>query len=192
MVVSAREHINNSVDGMNAIIDEVKALLEGEDERSLNLPEAEGKWSMLQCLKHMSIAVQVYNQNIEKAFYLGRHANPADQFKSHWKGDMFTKMISPKDNGEVKNNMKTFKTMDPQESLDAQETIQEFFRLHERFRDLIQQSSGYNLNRLKVNTALGPLVKLRLGDAFRFIIGHAQRHVIQLKRIKATVHQPVI
>lgn len=192
MNLSSEAHINNSIADMNSIISGVRSALEDEDSKSLNIPEAEGKWSMLQCLKHMSIAIALYNQNIEKAFFLGRHASPASQFKSHWKGDMFTKMISPKANGQVKNNMKTFKTMEPKESLDAEETIQEFFKLHERFRDLIEQSRGYNLNKLKVNTALGPLVKLRLGDAFRFIIGHAQRHLIQLKRIKAAVHQPVI
>ena len=96
-------------------------------------------------------------------------------------------MISPKDTGEVKNSMKTMKSMDPANALNAGETIEEFFSTHRELAELIRKSENYSLNKVKVPTALGPLVKLRLGDAFSFLLGHLDRHVLQLKRIKAAV-----
>ena len=33
----------------------------------LNLPEADKKWSMLQCVAHMSLTAKVYVQNIGQA-----------------------------------------------------------------------------------------------------------------------------
>lgn len=187
MVVEASKHINTSQEDLKHILSEVKSLVEGLDEKTLNRQEGEGKWSMLQCLKHLSIAVNVYNNNSQLAMSKSSHQTPASEFKSHWKGDMFVKMISPRDNGELKNNMKTMKSMNPESSLNAEATINEFFQLHEQFIGIMEQSRDYNINRVKVNTAIGPLVKLRLGDAYRFIIGHAQRHLIQLKRIHLAV-----
>ncbi len=187
MVIEASKHIDSSLQDLKSILEEVRTTIKGVDEITLNTPEAEGKWSMLQCLKHMSIAVEVYNTNTLSALESAQSGTNSSDYKSHWKGDMFVKMISPKKNGEIKNSMKTFKSMNPHNSLAAKDTIEEFFAQHEEYLHLIEKSRTYDLNRVKVNTALGPMVKLRLGDAYRFIIGHAQRHLIQLKRIKATV-----
>ncbi len=187
MVVGASKHIDSSKEDLKYILDEVKTTINGLDEVVLNTQESEEKWSMLQCLKHMSIAIEVYNTNTLDALGSASEGTTAAEYKSHWKGDMFVKMIAPKENGEVKNNMKTMKSMSPDDSLDANETIKEFFALHEEYLRLIERSRDYDLNRVKINTALGPLVKLRLGDTFRFIISHAQRHLIQLKRIKSAV-----
>lgn len=189
MIKAASEHIDSSKKELKLVLSEVKTTLESLQDINLNTQEADGKWSILQCLKHMSIAVEVYNHNIGKALETGNHQSPDSDFKSHWKGDMFVKMISPKENGVVKNNMKTMKTMNPENSLDAQKTVDEFFNSHNEFIDLMEKSRAFNINRVKVNTAIGPLVKLRLGDAYRFIIAHAQRHLIQLRRIRSVVTQ---
>lgn len=189
MIIEASKHIDSSKRELQQILDEVKTTLEGLSDVSLNTQEADGKWSILQCLKHLSIAVEVYNHNIDSALEAGNHKSPVSDFKSHWKGDMFVKMIAPKENGVVKNNMKTMKTMNPEKSLDAQKTIDEFFNSHNEFIDLMEKSRAFNINRIKVNIAIGPLVKLRLGDAHRFIIAHAQRHIIQLRRIRSAVTQ---
>ncbi|MBO3699351.1 DinB family protein [Roseivirga sp. E12] len=187
MVLEASKHIDSCQKDLQYILDEVRVTIEGLDETTLNCQEGEGKWSMLQCLKHMSIAVGVYNNNTHSALESGNHSTPSVDYKSHWKGDMFVKMIAPKENGKVKNNMKTMKTMNPDHSLNPQETIEEFFSQHKEYLRLMEKSRSFNLNRVKVNTAIGPLVKLRLGDAYRFIVAHAHRHLIQLKRIKAAV-----
>ncbi|OEK05838.1 DinB family protein [Roseivirga misakiensis] len=189
MVITSKEHISNSKKGVDNLLYEVRSLLEDVDERSLNMPENINKWSILQCLKHMSFAIEVYNKNIKEALDSGRHKVPAPNFKSHWKGDMFTKMISPKPNGEVSRPMRTFSSMNPVQILNPEIVVNEFFTLYEEFGALIERSAEYNLNSIKINTALGPLVKLRLGDAYRFVIGHAERHLVQLKRIKASLNQ---
>ncbi|MFY0594064.1 DinB family protein [Roseivirga sp.] len=189
MVTTSKQILSEASRSVENLLAEVKSLLEGLDERTLNMPEDVNKWSILQCLKHMSFAIEVYNKNVEKAFQSGKHNTPSEKYKSHWKGDMFTRLISPKDNGEVTRPMRTFSAMNPVQVLNAESVITEFFTLHEKFAELIKQSSEFDINKVKVNTALGPLVKLRLGDAFRFVIGHAERHLVQIKRIKTVVNQ---
>ena len=52
---------------------------------------------------------------------------------------------------------------------------------------LVEKSRAVNIDRIKVPTALGSMVKLRLGEALRFIVAHTQRHLVQLERIKNVV-----
>lgn len=186
MKLKATTHIQNSIQQCENALSEVEHVIAGLDDATLNTQEAAGKWSILQCLKHLSIANSIYVETITKA-HAKYPKTPAETFSSHWKGDYFTKMISPRENGVVKNNMKTMKSMDPGKAMNPKETIDEFFATHRKLIELMKKSENYNLNKVKVPTALGPLVKLRLGDAFRFLLGHLDRHVLQLKRIKKAV-----
>lgn len=186
MKLKATTHIQNSIQQCENALSEVEQIIAGLDDTTLNTQEAAGKWSILQCLKHLSIANKIYVENLGKAFEKYPQ-KPEETFKSHWKGDYFTKMISPKENNEVKNKMKTMKSMDPKQALNPKETIDDFFQTHQQLIELIKQSENYSLNKVKVPTALGPIIKLRIGDAFRFLLGHLDRHVLQLKRIKKAV-----
>jgi hypothetical protein len=186
MQIPAKQHIDNSVKRLEDILLEVKTITGDLSEETLNKLEGPQKWSILQCLKHLSIANGIYVKNIASAFE--KYPKQVDDvFRSHWKGDWFTKMISPKNDGEVKNSMKTMKSMDPETNLDPKQTLEEFFAIHDQFIELIKASEDYSLNKVKVPTALGPMVKLRLGDAYRFLIGHTERHLTQLKRIRNAV-----
>ncbi|GHE74649.1 MULTISPECIES: DinB family protein [Roseivirga] len=186
MKVRSEDFVNQSIHRLNDILSHVEALTQDLSYEELNTQEAAGKWSILQCLKHLSLANGIYVENIEKAFK--KYPQQKDEvFSGHWKGNWFTSMITPKESGEIKNTMKTMKSMDPEKALDAQETIDEFFRIHRAFIGLMDQSRNYSLNKVKVPTALGPLVKLRLGDAFRFLLGHTERHLLQIKRIRSAV-----
>ena len=187
MKIKKEELINNYVTGFENIIQDTKNLIDGLTKQQLNMPEAPDKWNILQCLKHMSIAANIYVVNIEKVLDKSSPDPNADFFKSGWKGDLFSKMISPNAEGEIKRPMQTFRSMNPIQILDADKTLNEFIEVHSKIVELIRLSENYDITKLKVQTALGPLVKLRLGDAYRFLLGHAQRHFQQLKRIKKVI-----
>ncbi len=189
MKIEKHLHIKNSVEGFEHIIQDTKNLIDGLSKQQLNMPEAPDKWSILQCLKHMSIAAQVYVVNIEKVLDRNAPGRNGDVFVSNWKGDMFTRLISPNSNGEVRRPIQTFRSMNPIEMLDMDNTLNEFIQVHSRLIELIKLSESYDITRTKVATALGPMVKLRLGDAYRFLLGHAERHMVQLKRIKKAIIQ---
>ena len=167
-------------------IDQVINLVDGVDRQTMNVAESEGKWSMLQCIEHMTLATQVYVQNVEEK--LTDESNPASSglFKGSWKGRLFAKMNAPKQDGSIRNKLKTFKTMEPAETLNREETIDRFVSTHQKFIELVKASEKVNLDKTRVATAL-PMIKLRLGDAYKFILAHTKRHVAQLSRIKRSV-----
>lgn len=184
MNINANQLIQQLSADLQEVIDKVNYCVNSvEDLEHLNLPEANNKWSMLQDVAHMSLSIAPYNRNISRAIQSGLRNESDYEYNSHWKGDWFTKFIAPDANAIIKNRMRTMKSMEPKEILDKEETMKEFNQSHRELLELLEKARDYDMNRIKVPTALGPLVKLRLGDAFRFIIAHAQRHVIQLKRI---------
>ena len=187
MSIPTTKYLDEMEQGFQEALETVKATLEKSEEKLLNMPEAPGKWSMLQCLQHMSIATKLYNDNVKAELEGKQHPAASDTYKGHWKGRMFAKMNAPKPGGEIPMKLKTFKTMEPPSNLDAREVIQEFYEVHEEMISLINQSRKVNIDKIKVATALGSWVKLRLGEAYRFILAHTQRHIVQLKRIKNTV-----
>ncbi len=184
--MEATEYLNNITKGFEKSIDDVINSVDGLSKTVLNIPEAEGKWSMLQCIKHMSLATQVYVENVEEKLLNGTYLGSSGSFKGSWKGRLFAKMNAPKPNGEIPNKLKTFKRMNPTNTLDREVVIDEFIATHQRFIELIKKSEVADLDKTKVATAI-PVVKLKLGDAYKFILAHTQRHVVQLKRIKKEV-----
>lgn len=184
MNINANQLIQQLSADLQDVIKQVNSCVNDvEDLEHLNLPEADKKWSMLQCVAHMSLAVGPYIKNMSGAMSSGDTRNGDYEYNSHWKGDWFTKLIAPDANAIIKNRMRTMKSMEPKEILDKEQTLEEFNKSHHELLQLLETARNFDLNRIKVPTAIGPLVKLRLGDAFRFIIAHAQRHVVQLKRI---------
>lgn len=187
MKIQKQEHIQSLIEGFESIIQDTKTLIDGLSKHQLNTPEAHDKWSMLQCIKHLSLSAIPYIKNVEQTLAKKSPSPHADTFSSSWRGDFFTRIISPGPDGEVRRPVQTFRSMNPIEMLDMDETLAEFVWLHSELIELIKVSSNYDITKIRVPTALGPIVTLRMGDAFRFLLGHAQRHMVQLKRIKATV-----
>ena len=184
MNINANQLIQQLAADLRDVMDETnQRIAEVEVVEYLNLPEADKKWSMLQCVAHMSLTAKVYVQNIGQALEKHQIKEGQYEFRSHWKGNWFTDAIAPDANAIVKNRIRTMKSMYPKEVLDKEETLREFNEIHGQLLAHLEKARQYDLNKIKIATALGSIVKLRMGDAFRFVIAHAQRHVVQLKRI---------
>ena len=184
--MNSKQFIETTTQDFESIIDDVINVVNGLSQLTMNLPEAEGKWSMLQCIKHISLATGVYVKNVEGKLSSNSNQEDSGKFKGSWKGRLFAKMNAPKPNGDIPNKLKTFKFMEPSQELNREEVIDEFITVHQKFITLIKQSASIDLDKSRVQTAL-PVVKLRLGDAYLFLLAHTKRHVVQLKRIKTTV-----
>lgn len=187
MSVNTTTYLNETESSFRQAIDQVKSLVENTEGSVLNTPEAPGKWHMLQCIEHMSRATEVYINNVGDKMTNGALPTANQEYKGHWKGRMFAKMNAPKSGGVIPMKLKTFKSMEPPQDLDAQVVIDRFYAVHEEMIAVINKSRSINIDKVKIATALGPMVKLRIGEAYRFVLAHTQRHMVQLKRIKNAV-----
>lgn len=160
-------------------------LLPANDEILLQQP-APDKWSAAQCLDHLNAYARFYIPRIDRAIQ-GKLAgslplSPSPVFKSGWLGNYFTNMMLPKADGHPGMKMQSPKGYRPMSDLHAKQVVNEFIEWQERVKQLLDQSKLVNLESIKIPTTLGNWLKFSLGDTFRFVIAHEQRHIAQALR----------
>ena len=58
----------------------------------------------------------------------------------------------------------------------------EFYELQEHFRNSIKQIDRKKVNKGKLVSGIGPLVKFRLHECLEFHMAHEERHMVQAKK----------
>jgi len=181
---------------LQSLYQQVDLLLKTANDQFVSAPEevllrqpAPGKWSVAQCLDHLNAYSRFYIPVVEKAIQAKLTGSltpaPSPVFKSGWLGDYFTKMMTPKTDGQPGMKMQAPKAYRPLADLDPKQVVPEFIEWQERMKKVLEQANLVNLQSIKIPTTLGNWLKFSLGDTFRFVIAHEQRHMAQALRAKA-------
>ena len=147
----------------------------------LNYRKSPTSWSILECIEHLNRYGDFYLPAIEKAILSNAPKDPAGVYKSGLIGDYFARLMKIKDGKIVR--MKTPADKNPLGSALSATTIDRFLKQQEMLRSLLNQARQADLTRTKVPISLTKLIKLRLGDTFRFFVYHIERHVIQAEGV---------
>jgi hypothetical protein len=142
-------------------------------------PSAEG-WSVAQVLEHLNIYCRFYIPAIE--IKLNHHQTaPEKDFTPGWLGNYFTKLMLPADRQRPVKKMKAPKNAIPSIQ-PAAAMLSEFLEHQHHLLNLLAMAAKTNLSQIRIPTALSKMIQLKLGDTFRFLIAHQQRHFIQIER----------
>lgn len=159
---------------------EVVKYLKTLNNHQLNFKKDTGSWSALECIEHLNLYGDFYLHEIEKRI-LAQHPNTAATiFKSGIIGNYFANLMLVK-NGTIRK-MKSPKDKNPSDSDLSVTTIDRFLKQQEFLKSLLLQAKKTDLTRTKTAISLSPMIRLRLGDTFRFFVYHIERHVIQAKK----------
>jgi hypothetical protein len=153
--------------------------LKSYDLTTLTWKENEISWSILECLEHLNLYGDFYLPQIESKIENSTTKNDFE-FKSGILGNYFAKSMLPK---EKLNKMKTFKDKNPLNANLDKTVIDKFINQQIKLLDLLNQSRNVSLNKVKIQTSISSLIKLKLGDTFQFFINHIIRHLNQIDRI---------
>jgi hypothetical protein len=156
--------------------------LKSKSEQELSLPAKDGGWSAGQVLAHLNFYAGYYLNEIERALS-NSNTTSTTFFKSSWLGNYFTNMMKSKEDGQVKSKMKSPKNAVPPVMPNAKVELEKFIQYQHQILNVIEISKKVNLRKLKIATSLSKLIKLNLGDTYRFVIAHEQRHIEQIKRL---------
>jgi len=137
-------------------------------EKELNYKENTEKWSVLECIEHLNLYGDFYNPEIRKNIETS-HSKPSERFKSGIIGNYFVNTMLPKNK---LNKMKTFKDKNPLGSSLNINVIDRFISQQKEFLELIEKSKNINFAKTKTAISMSKLIKLKLGDTFRFILAH--------------------
>ncbi|MCU0451793.1 MAG: DinB family protein [Bernardetiaceae bacterium] len=148
-----------------------------------------GQWSIAQILEHLNSYGHYYLPALARVL---AQAPPARKphFTSGWLGDYFARAMQPGPQGQVTNKMKAFKGHRPAAQLPAPAVLETFIAQQNQLLGLLRQAEGRDLAAHRIGITLTPLIRLKTGDVFRFLVAHQTRHLWQLKRALAAVRQP--
>ncbi|GAA3628932.1 DinB family protein [Flavivirga jejuensis] len=132
-------------------------------------------WSVLECIEHLNLYGDYYLPVIEQSI-INNASKPKTYFKSGALGNYFAKSMLPK---EKLNKMKTFKDKNPNGSDLDKTTLNRFLIQQEKMLDLLDKARKVSLNKTKTSISITKLIKLKLGDTFRVVIYHNERHIVQ-------------
>jgi len=159
--------------------------LQTADPVKLNYCSEEGSWSVAQVLEHLNAYNRYYLPVIEKSMIHISKDTSAWFVPGFW-GNYFTKMMMPKNVYEIKNKMKAMKSYTPGKGLNVDAVFKEFFQHQNKLLQLLDVARRRNMNTIKIPVSISRFIRLKLGDTFRFLIAHEQRHMIQARNaIKA-------
>ena len=135
-------------------------------------------WSALECIEHLNRYGEFYIPEITNKIKTSNYER-SEVFKSNWLGKYFSKSVSYNENLK---KMKTFKSMNPLNSELDIYTIEKFKIQQHQIIELLNKSKKVNLDKTKTAISISKLIKLRLGDTFRVLIYHNERHIKQANR----------
>lgn len=159
--------------------------LQSADPVKLNYCPEEGSWSAAQVLEHLNAYCRHYLPLIEKSMIHISKETSAWFISGFW-GNYFTRMMMPKNVYEIKNKMKTAKNYTPDKGANVEAVFREFIQHQNKLLQLLDVARRRNLDSIRIPVTVTRLIRLKLGDMFRFLIAHEQRHMIQARNaIKA-------
>ncbi len=170
------------INEMTALVNDATARvqqLKKLDMAQLNHKKNPQSWSVLECIEHLNLYGDFYLPEIEKRMLEQKPSPNATKFSSGLLGNYFANlMLAPAKPGKMKSPA----DKNPANSELSITTLDRFLKQQERLLSLLSQSQNIDLTRTKCAISISKLIKLRLGDTFRFLIYHIDRHIKQAQR----------
>lgn len=150
----------------------------------LLLQPGNNQWSAAQCIEHLNSYGRYYLPAIERVIEAARQKGSmaSSGFKPGRLGNYFTKLMMPAVGDKKIKKMSAPKGHRPTANLDAEKVVSEFIEQQEKLLSLLEKARTINIEKEKIPISIARFIKLKLGDTFRFLIAHNQRHVLQAER----------
>jgi len=170
--------------------DEASKLVTGLSEAQLNWKPAPDRWSMAQCLYHLTVSTEKFGPYFTAAIARGRERYPvtaAPVYRPSWMGGWLIRQLLP----EATRKVPAPKIFRPSQTEVLHDSLDYFLKQQAHFLDFVQQAEGLDYNKTRLRSPVTPLMRYSLADAFVLIAVHGQRHLGQARRVRETPGFPV-
>jgi len=164
---------------------EARDLVADLTDEQVNWKLAPNSWSIAQCLDHLAVTSEKFDQDFAKAIARGREkrrASGAVRYRPTILGGWLVKQLSP----EAKKRMPAPRVFRPAESSAIKEALERFLRQQEKFLSLVNDARGIDYNKTRLRSPVTPLIRYSLADAFVMTVVHGQRRLAQARRVRET------
>lgn len=162
---------------LDVIDAEARTMQNTLSEEELRRSAPGGGWTVGQVFEHLIVSNSLYYERMERALATGKPAG-STKWRPTLFGRMLVKSLSPQSTRKLPAPRVFRPGPEPRAGV-----IHAFLESQERFRTLARKADGLDLKRTRMTSPVSPLIRLNLGDAFRVIVIHEQRHLQQIRRI---------
>lgn len=144
----------------------------------------EGGWSIAQVFEHLCLADDSYLNAMESVIQSSRAAalEPGATWRPSFVGGLMVRSFrSPR-----KMLVKAPRIYRPGPA-PRPDVIDAYLERNRRTLDLLERAAGVRWQNLRLVSPVTPLVRMNLGDGFAIIVTHAERHFLQVERIRKAV-----
>lgn len=173
--------LQSYLDQLAAIDRHVDALLGSITEEQLNWRPGSERWSVGECVNHLTVTGTRLLERIEPAI-----ARATSQGKlsdgpfsygpiNRW----FIRMLDE----NASKKIKTFPIYAPSASNSKKQVEKGFSEFHQRLAEAIRNANGVDLKKTKVRSPAMPLFNFSLGAWFAATLAHERRHIAQARQV---------
>lgn len=184
MTGSQREQVAGCIAEARAITEEARASFEGLSAEQLNWKPGADRWSVGQCLDHLVTTNATYFPGFE-AVLKGEHRSTVWErlplLPAFW-GTMLRRAVAP----ESPRKFKAPKIFQPASSSVDGEILRRFVDQQEQVIRYMETTAGRDLEEIKITSPISRLVTYSLLDAYRILVTHERRHLLQARRVTET------
>lgn len=151
------------------------------DAEQINWKPDEDRWSIGQCFDHLIKANESYYPTFEQIVRREKKTTLWERIPAMpgvW-GNLLRKALEP---GSA-NKMKAPAIFRPTSSLVDEYIVEGFIAGQERLAGYMKASAGIDVEKIIISSPVTGLITYSLIDAYRIIITHERRHLLQARRV---------
>ena len=181
MTSTQGELLSALVFAANAITDETLAGFGDLTAQQLNWKPSAEQWSVAQCFDHLVTANEAFFPIFEKVLS-GKKENSFWEslpwLPAFW-GKMLIKAVAP----ESTRKLKAPKIFHPSSSSVDGAIIRRFIEQQNQVIRYLKATEDLDLEKIKISSPVTHLITYSLMDAYRIIINHEKRHLLQATKV---------
>ena len=173
--------IGSLIEQLDAILVDVRGLADGLSPEQLTWKPDDRRWSIAQCLDHLTRTVQLYPAEIERMIAESRaRAATARPYREGWISRWIVSSMEPPPGLRIR----TRRSVEPGADVDGATVVREFERSFARLNELILAADGVSMRHGRMRSPFARMFRFTLGQVLAMNLAHARRHVWQARQVR--------
>jgi uncharacterized damage-inducible protein DinB len=177
------EPLSSLIAAANAVTQETQARFGHLTTQQLNWKPDASQWSIAQCLAHLVAASESYFPTFEQVLRGEKKSSLWERLP--WLPALMGKLLIQAVAPETTRKLRAPKIIEPANSSIDEAIIRRFIDRQEQVIKYMKATEELDLEKIIITSPVTRFITYSLMDAYRFIVTHEKRHLLQATRVLA-------
>lgn len=178
----ADAEIRGYLEQIETIRRDARALAEELSAAQFNWRPGGTRWSIGQCLEHITLTVRLYPAKIEAMLEQARQRQAEGQ-RAFREGAISRWIVSSME-PPPRLRTRTMRRVEPASHLPCEETLAAFDREQASLAEFVRRADGLSLRHARTPSPFLPILRFTLGQVFAMTLAHTRRHLWQARQVR--------